>query len=282
MLKAVAWMALTLFSFCFMAVAIRELSGQLSTFQILFFRSLIGLVVLSTLMIVTGNGVYFRSQRWLLHTFRNSLHFVGQYCWFIGIGLLPLAEVFALEFTVPLWTALIAAFVLGERLTIKKCVSIALGLLGVICIVGSDLGEVSNASLIVLFAAVIYSIVHVATKSLSTTDNTLTVIFFMCLMQLPIGLLFAIPEWTQPNSLQWWWVVIIGITGLSAHFGMTKAMHYAEVSVVVTMDFLRLPLIIVVGVFLYAEPFVASVLIGSLFMLAGNLLNIYPSRAQKQ
>lgn len=262
-------------SFCLMAVGARELSGQIDTFQVLFFRSAIGLVVISFITASTGNIKLFCSNRIRLHGVRNIFHFVGQYRWFIGIGLLPLAEVFALEFTVPLWIALIACFFLNEKFTTKKFISIMLGILGVIVIVRPGIEIINYASLIVLGAALCYAIAHASTKSLSSTESPVTILFLMCLVQLPIGFCFSLPNWQNPAGIQWLWLAAIGITAISAHYCMTKAMQYAEVTVVVTIDFFRLPLIAIVGVVLYSESFKITLIVVALLMILGNILNMY-------
>lgn len=262
-------------SFCLMAIGARELSGDIDTFQVLFFRSAIGLVVMFFVIASTGNIKLFRSHRIGLHGLRNVFHFFGQYGWFVGLGLLPLAEVFALEFTVPLWTALIACFFLNETFTVKKSISIVLGIFGVIVIVRPGIEIVNYASLIVLGAAFCYAISHTATKSLSSTENPLTILFLMCLIQFPIGLCLSLPNWQNPLGIEWLWLSTIGITALTAHYCMTKAMQYAEVTVVVTIDFFRLPLISIVGVVLYSENFKITLIVGTLLMLFGNLLNMY-------
>jgi drug/metabolite transporter (DMT)-like permease len=206
--------------------------------------------------------------------FRNIFHFVGQYGWFVGIGVLPLAEVFALEFTVPLWTLIIAALVLNERITPRKVVSIVLGMIGVLVIVKPGFAIINAASFIVLGAAICFAVVHSTTKHLSSSEKPLTVIFFMCIVQLPIGLLLSLADWQWPDQLQWVWLVTIGLSAISAHFCMTKAMQYAEVTLIVTIDFLRLPLIALVGVLLYNEAFEISLLVGGLLMLLGNYLRL--------
>ena len=264
-----------LLSFCLMAVGARELSGHIDTFQILFFRSAIGLSILTLLIVSTRKIKHFRTQRLGLHSIRNIFHFGGQYGWFAGIGLLPLAEVFALEFTVPLWTALIAYCFLGERLTARKIMSLLLGLLGVFIIVQPGIAIVNPASLIVIGAAICYAIAHSSTKSLSSTESPLTVLFFMCLIQLPIGLYFSLPHWQNPTHGEWLWMMIIGVTALSANYCMTKAMLYAEVTAVVTIDFLRLPVIALVGVMFYSENFELTLIIGASLMLLGNVVNMY-------
>ncbi len=258
-------------SFCLMAIGARELSGEISTFQMLFFRSVIGLVAISLMITLTRRKAHVFTRRLTLHGVRNLFHFLGQYGWFVGISLLPLAEVFALEFTVPVWTTLIAWLFLGEKLTQNKIVALFFGLLGVGIIVKPGIEVISLASLIVLGAAVCYSISHACTKSLASTEHPFTILFMMCLIQLPIGLAFTIPNWKMPMGGQWGWLLVIGVTALSAHFCMTKAMQYVEVTTVVIMDFFRLPAIAVVGVLLYGESFELSLLVGALFMLVGNL-----------
>ena len=275
---ALAWMSGTLLSFCLMALGARELSGEIPVLQVLFFRSAVGLILISSLILLLDKKHVFRSERVALHAFRNTFHFLGQYGWFVGIGLLPLAEVFALEFTVPIWTAIIAAFFLREKITPRKAVSIFLGVIGVMVIVRPGVEIVDTASLIVLGAAICYAVAYTATKSLSSSESPLTILFYMCLVQLPVSLFLSLSTWTWPAGIQWLWLVVIGVTALSAHFCLVKAMGYAEVTTVITLDFLRLPLIAVLGVLLYNEEFELYLLIGSGLMLAGNWVNFSPLR----
>ena len=279
---ALAWMSGTLLSFCLMALGARELSGSIPVFQILFFRSAIGLILISSLILLLGKKRRFRTNRIALHTFRNTFHFLGQYGWFVGIGLLPLAEVFALEFTVPIWTAIIAAFFLGERVTPRKAISILLGILGVMVIVRPGVEIVDVASLIVLGAAIGYAISYTATKALSFSESPLTILFYMCLIQLPVSLFLSLPVWAWPAGIQWLWLVVIGVTALSAHFCLVRAMGHAEVTTVITLDFLRLPLIAVLGVLLYDEAFEFYLLVGAGLMLVGNWVNLSSLRNQRK
>ena len=271
---AVIWMIGALLSFSLMAVCARELAGEIATHQTLFFRSVIGLVCVSIILLVSKNTLKIQTNRLGLHTFRNIFHFAGQYGWFLGIGLLPLAEVFALEFTVPIWTLIIAAVALGERITARKIVSVLLGSLGVFVILQPGVSIINAASIIVLASAVCYAISHTATKSLSSSESPMSILFYMCLIQLPIGFLLSMSNWAWPVGLQWLWLLIIGLTALSAHYCMAKAMQYAEVTKVVTLDFLRLPLIALVGVFLYSEQLEIAFIMGGLFMLAGNMVSL--------
>ncbi|MDP1519381.1 DMT family transporter [Porticoccus litoralis] len=279
----VLWMLGALLSLSLMAVGARELAGEINTFQTLFIRSVIGLLIISALIARVGGRSLFATSRPGMHIIRNLFHFGGQYGWFVGIGLLPLAEVFALEFTVPFWVALIAALCLGERLTIRKSLAIALGVAGVLVILRPGVEILEPASLIVLAAALSFSCAYVGTKSLAHTEDPLTVLFYMCLVQMPVSLVLALPHWQLPEEPRlWFWLVIVGVTALSAHFCITNAMKRAEAGIVVTLDFLRLPLIGLVGIVFYQEPFEMALLAGALLMLGGNLINVYRPRYQRE
>lgn len=275
MFHATLWVIGALTSFCLMAIGARELNSQIGVFQILFFRSIVGLLVLLPIMFLSKKSNFLLPKRIKLHLVRNLFHFAGQYGWFLGIGLLPLATVFAIEFTVPLWTIIISYFFLKESITVRKVIAVLLGILGVIVIVQPSLEVARYGSLMVLGAAICYAFSHVATKSLSNTENPISIIFMMCLIQASLGLLLFIKGWTTPAGIQWLWLVIIGVTALSAHYCMTKAMQHAEVTFVVTMDMFRLPLISLIGVLLYAEHFSVALILGMLLIVAGNSVNIY-------
>ena len=281
-MNTVLWMMGTLASFSFMAIAARELSGAIDTFQILFFRSLLGLIITSLLIFAKKDLSLFSTTRLKQHFARNITHFGGQYGWFLGLSLLPLATVFALEFTVPLWTAIIAAIFLKERITAKKACAILLGLVAVVIIVNPGNDIFNYASLIVLAAAIFYALAYVSSKSLTNTEHPMTILFYMCLIQLPLGLVFTLLNWHTPNFIQWAWLLLVGVTALTAHYCITRAMQLSEVSTVVTLDFLRLPLIALVGIVLYAEDFQISIIVGGALMLLGNLINVPPRLITKK
>lgn len=279
------WMVGALASFCLLAVGARELSGALSISQSLCIRSAIGLIFLTIVYLANYREINNQliesskktkySKKIKLHIFRNVFHYAAQYGWFFGIGLLPLAEVFALEFTVPIWTLIIAVLFLGEKVTWTKLSSITLGTLAVFIIVQPGSAIIDNASLVVLLAAIFFAASHTLTKSLSLTESPFSILFYMCAIQFPIGLALSFSSWLWPNTEQWLWLIVIGLSALSAHFCLAKSMQYADVTSIVTLDFFRLPLIALVGVFFYAEDFELSLLVGGIMMLVANLINLY-------
>lgn len=266
-----------LFSFLTMAVGARELSGALGTFEILFFRSLIGLIAVSLLLTRHGWG-QIMTRRLGVHALRNIAHFGGQFGWFYGIAFIPLAEVFAIEFTVPVWTALLAALLLGEDITRPRLIAVVLGIAGVWMILRPGAAVVHPAAIAVLLGAVGYATSHTLTKKLSGFDSPLAILFYMTLIQLPLGLVPALSRWVAPPLTAWPWLVAVGLTALSAHYCMTRAFQLADATVVVPMDFLRLPLAAVVGFLFYAEKIEWWVLAGAAVIFAGSLINIRAER----
>lgn len=260
---------------CFLAMAIsgRELSKELSTFQVLFFRNVVGLIVLAALLYRSGWRVL-RTQAPGTHLLRNIVHFAGQYGWFFGIARIPLAEVFALEFTMPIWTALLAPFILGERMTPTRALVVVIGFVGTLIVLRPGLTLVQPAALAVLASALAYAIAHMMTKRLSSRDSPLAILFYMTVMQLPMGLVMSLSHWIWPSMHAWPWIAVVGVAALAAHYCMTRAFLLADTMVVMPMDFLRLPLIAGVGFLFYNEKLDLWVLAGAMVLCAGAWLNL--------
>lgn len=271
--KAVLWMTGTLVSFTAMAVAVREVSDTMQSFEILFFRSLVGLAIVLPLVLMHGLGSV-RTNRLGQHVIRNVVHFGGQLGWVYGIAVLPLAVVTAIEFTTPVWTAILAMLFLGEKLTRGRVVAIVFGLGGVLVILRPGIEIVQVAALIVLASSICYASTHIFTKKLTATDTPLAILFYMTLVQLPLGLVPALFEWVPPTLADVPWLVTLGASALSAHYCLARAFRLADATIAVPMDFLRLPLVAFVGFLLYAEEFEVAVLAGAALIFAGNYYNI--------
>jgi len=256
-----------------MALSVRELSDTMSTFQLLFFRSIVGLFIIGILVWRSG-WAQIKSQQLGLQIFRNIVHYGGQFGWFVGIALLPLAEVFAIEYTVPIWTMLFAVPILGERLTKVRMIVVGIGFAGVLIILRPGAELIDIGAIAVLGAAVCYAIAHVLTKKLASTDSTLAILFYMTVVQLPLGLIPSLNDWYWPVLAEWPLVIMVGLSALSAHYCLTSAFRLADASVVAPMDFLRLPIAAVVGVMLYQEPLDPYLFVGAGLIMAGIILNI--------
>jgi drug/metabolite transporter (DMT)-like permease len=272
-LRGALWMGGALVSFSVMAVAARELLRAMGSFEILFLRSLVSFVLVLAVLPRFGLGAL-RTRHFGLHIVRNLLHFGGQYAWVYAIAMLPLATVFAIEFTMPVWTALLAMLILGERLNRGRIVMLVLGLAGILVILKPGFAIVEPGALAMLAGSFAYASMNIATKRLAEKDSAFAILFYMSAIQLPLGLFPALSQWVSPRIAELPWIVAIGAAGLSAHYCLTRALRIADAMVVVPVDFLRLPLIAVVGMVFYGEPLELSIMLGAVVIFAGTYYSI--------
>lgn len=266
----------TLFSFSVMAVSIRLLANKLTVFEILTVRSAGALIILFSLLALRPA---LRSQiptkRLPMHFFRAAIHFAGQYCWALSLTLLPFALIFALEFTLPVWALILSIAILGEKLTSGRIVVIVLGLIGALVILRPGIQAFQPAALLVLVSSIFYAVFNVYTKKMTATETTFGIVFWMNLLQLPLGLAGSDPFFiARLDTWQYLPLVGVGAAGLSAHYCIANAFRYGDASVVIPLDFLRVPLIAVVGWMFFGESVDALVFVGAGIILAGILWNL--------
>jgi drug/metabolite transporter (DMT)-like permease len=277
------WMTGTLLSFTVVAVSVRALAGALSAFEMMTVRSAFGLAVM--LAILAARPVLREElslRRLRLHALRNTLHFASQIGWAVSVMLLPLATVFALEFTMPAWVALFAVLALGERMTASRVGALVVCFVGVLVIVRPGFGGFQPVALIALGTALAFALVAICTKKLISTESTFAILFWMNLMQLPMN--FAGSDPLFLTRLDWWMAVPllgIGIAGLSTHFCLTNAFRHGDASVVIPLDFLRVPFIAALGALFYAEPLDGLVFAGAGLILAGIVWNLRAEARRK-
>lgn len=278
--KAVFYMTGAIASFVAMAVAGRAVSFQLDTFEIMLFRSFIGFLLVLGFILVRGEGKNISRRHMGVHVVRNLFHFSGQNLWFFALTVIPLAQVFALEFTTPLWILILSPLILGERLSRKKISVGLIGFGGALLVAqpamsGLSLGVISAALAAVGFAGSI-----VLTKKLTQSETILTVLFYMTLFQLGFGIICAgyDGDISLPSAQNLPWVILIACAGLAAHFSLTAALSLAPATLIAPIDFIRLPAIVVIGFVFYSEPVDALVILGAGIIFAANYVNILGER----
>jgi len=287
-IKAAFWMCGAIASFIAMAVSGRAIQTVLDSFELMFWRSLIGFAIVCVLVVVSARSLatvapVIRPTRPGLHLTRNIFHFAGQNLWFYGLMVIPLSQLVALEFTMPIWVALLAPLVLGEVFTRKRLTVACLGFVGVLIVAQPGVQPLNSGHLAAILAAVGFAMNLMLTKRIMRHDGVLCVLFWMTLLQTVFGLALAqIGGFTWPPAAIWPWLAIIGITGLSAHYSLTTALSLAPASTVAPMEFLRLPLIALVGVWLYAEVLDPLVFVGAAIIVLANWINIRRTRPPAQ
>ncbi len=272
-IRAALWMGATIVSFLLMMVSARELVDTLSPFEILGFRSGIAFLILLPVALRRG-WLGMRTTRAGMHALRNIFHFGGQVAWMIAIALMPLTEVTALEFTTPLWTALLAVIFLDERFGRHRAIAAALGFVGVLVILRPGAGVFSPNALIVIAGAFGYAVSNITAKSLTRTEDAIRIVFYMQVMQFPMALGPALWFWTTPDWADAPWLFFMGATALSAHYAMVRAFALADVTLILPIDFLRLPCMAVIAWMLYSETLDPWVMAGAAVIFGGNYISV--------
>ena len=280
-MKATVWMIGAMFSFSLMAVSGRELATNLNTFEIMLFRSIIGFLIVLAIGYFAKTLAEIKWDRLGLHLFRNLAHFLGQNLWFLAVASIPFSQLFALEFSTPVWVALLAPLFLGEVLTRQRVLAVILGFAGVLIVARPDINQFDFAVVAAIACAICFAGSMMATKSLTSDQSITCILFWLTLMQLAMGLVATVftGTITFPEGINIFWIVIVGIGGLTAHFCITNALALAPAIVVIPLDFMRLPLISVIGFLAYGEAFELPILVGAGVIFIAILLNL---KAEKQ
>ncbi|MBB5515814.1 drug/metabolite transporter (DMT)-like permease [Rubricella aquisinus] len=276
-LRAALWMIGATLSFSSMALAGRAIAVELDTFELMLFRSLIGVVIITTIAVAMKRTAEIERRDMPLHLFRNIGHFTGQNLWFFAVAVIPLAQLFALEFTTPLWIALLAPIFLGEKYTRARLLAVAIGFLGILLVAQPGQIEISGGVIAAAGSAIGFAVSLMVTKRLTQRGHSvLNILFWLTVTQSIFALVcagydgdIALPSL---NGLPF--VVIVSVAGLSAHFCITTALSLAPATFVAPLDFIRLPLIGLVGYLFYNETINLVMVIGAVLILSANLVNL--------
>ena len=276
-IQAAIWMTGTIVSFSAMAVSGREISFELDTFEIMMYRSIIGLIIVLLLAKLFKTHREISTQNLSLHFYRNLSHFTGQNLWFYALTLIPFAQLFAFEFSVPLWVMLAAPFLLGERLTNIRIISILVGFIGILIVTRPWLAGLAPGIIPAALCAIGFACSVIFTKQLTQKVSITCILFWLTSMQLLMAVICAgyDGDISFPSSSNFIWIIIIGTGGLLAHFCITKALQLAPATVVTPIDFCRLPVIAAIGYVFYNEALDIFIIGGAIIIFIANYINIW-------
>ena len=282
-LRAALWMTGAIASFSSMAIAGRAVSLQLDTFEIMMYRSLFGICIVLGVAGFAGTLGQVTRRHIGVHLLRNMAHFTGQNLWFYAVTVIPLAQVFALEFTSPLWVLVLSPLILAERLTRVRVIAALLGFAGILVVTRPGAESLNMGVFTAALSAVGFALSIVFTKRLTRSETITCILFYLTIMQAVFGIICA--GWdgdiALPDATTLPWLLLIGCAGLLAHFCLTTALSIAPATVVVPIDFARLPLIAVIGMAFYNEPLDIFVFLGAALIFAGNYYNLLTETRRK-
>ncbi|MGB3246234.1 MAG: DMT family transporter [Sulfitobacter sp.] len=276
-LRAALWMIGAIVSFTAMAVSGRLIGGQYDTFEIMLYRSAFGLVVVLLVARWAGTLGQINRDAFGLQIIRNIVHFSGQNLWFYALTIIPLAQLFAFEFTTPLWVIVLAPLLLGERLTGVRAIAAALGFVGILIVARPTVAGINSGVIAAAACAIFFALTFITTKKLTGRQTITGIMFYLTLLQLIFGISTAgyDGDITAPTLSAAPFLLVIGIGGLVAHFCIAKALSLAPATIVSPIDFARLPVIAIIGMLAFGETLDVWVFVGAIVIFAGNYLNIW-------
>ena len=250
--EAALLMIFTCACFAGMSAVIRDLSSEISPFQIAFFRNAIGLIFLVPLMWRLGFEIP-RGPVLKAYGIRAVIGICAMWVWYSALSITPLAEAITLNFTVALWMIPVAILLLREKVGMRRWGATVVGFGGVLIVMQPGADTVNLGSLLAILAALLFAISMALVRILARTQRPIAIVFYMNLVMTPLSLGPAIAVWTTPDLTQLGWLFFIGLLATFAHFGMARALSLVEASSVIPLDFTRLPFAAAIGYFAFGE-----------------------------
>jgi drug/metabolite transporter (DMT)-like permease len=250
--EAALLMVFTCACFSGMSAIIRDLSSEISPFQIAFFRNAISLIFLIPIMWRLGFEVP-RGPVLKAYAIRAIIGICAMWVWYSALSITPLAEAITLNFTVALWMIPVAILLLGEKVGARRWGATLVGFCGVLIVMQPGAESVNLGSLLAILAALLFAISIALVRLLARTQRPIAIVFYMNVLMTPLSLGPAIAVWTMPNLAQLGWLVLVGLIATVAHFGMARALLLVEASSVMPLDFTRLPFAAAIGYFGFGE-----------------------------
>lgn len=264
-------------SFSLMAIAGREASADLDTFEIMLFRAFVGFSTVATVLALRGDlRAAFELRQPGLHLLRNIAHYAGQNLWFYAVSVIPMAQLFALEFTAPLWAIVLAPLVLGEAIRTRGLIAAGLGFAGIIIVAQPGSATLSPHLIAGALCGIGFALSALLTRKLTRHVSLPQILLWMTIIQMGLGLIGAgyDGDITLPSSQSLPWILVIGVAGVNAHFCLTAALKLAPAGVVMPIDFARLPVIAILAAWIYGETLDPLVFAGAALIIAGNAINL--------
>ncbi len=266
--RGALWMSAASFFFAVIYVVIRRLTLTVPIQELVLFRAVLGIAFMAPWLMRAGRGALATRRKWI-YVWRTVLSYSGMLCWFYALANMPLADATSLMFTLPLFTVLLAATFLGERVGLDRWMATAVGFGGALIIIRPGFVEIGLAAGAALYTALSYAGGGVMTKALVRTESPNAVVFYSFALLTVISLGPAIAWWRTPVWQDVSWIVAFGILSAVATQCVTRSFAAAPASVVVPFQFLKLPFVALIALLWFAELPDPWTWLGALVIFAG-------------
>ncbi|MFT4737385.1 MAG: drug/metabolite transporter (DMT)-like permease [Cyclobacteriaceae bacterium] len=269
--SGVRYMLFAVFVFSLMKVFVKTLS-HLPVIEIILFRAIISLFISLFFLIRQKVPVFGKNKPLLLG--RGITGAIALTLNFYLIQQIPLATVSTLTYLAPVFSTLIGIFLVKERVKHIQWLFFAISFAGILVIQGFD-ARISTIHLVMgittsLFMGLAYNFV----RRLNTTEHPLVIIFYFPLVLLPIASVWTYYVWIPPVGMDWFYLLMVGLSTQIAQFFMTKAYQQSEISTVSILNYLGIVFSLALGFYFFDETFNLMTYLGMGMVLAGVVLNV--------
>ena len=263
-------MLLAVAIFSCMDALIKWLSTTYPTIEIVFFRSCFAFVPLLAALLKGGRGAL-RTRRPLAQAGRAMVGLVSMVAFFYCFRIMPLADVFGIAFSAPLFVTALSVPLLGERVGIRRWSAVAVGFVGVLIMLRPDSGVFASASWIALFATVLYALGQIFVRDLTKTETTTGIVFYVTLTT-TVASAVAMPfQWVTPSAVDAPLLAAVGILGGVAQLAFTRAFRLAPAAVISPFDYTGLLYAAVIGYAVWGDVPTLPFLVGAAIVIASGL-----------
>lgn len=250
--RGALWMLVACLSFAVMSALIRQLSAYMHPFEVVLFRNLAGFAFMLPWLLRSG-VIALRTDHHRLYLGRSFLGFLSMLAWFSALALMPLAEATALSFTAPLFATVFAVLILGEIVRARRWTATAVGFVGAMIVLRPGFAEPGLGHTLLLVSAALHGFNAIVVKQLTRTENPNAIVTYTTLYILPMSLVPALFVWTIPPWEAVPWIVLLGLVATFGHQALTRAFMVADTSVVMSLDFGRLPFVALIAWLAFGE-----------------------------
>ena len=256
------------FSFVVMHSAAKYLSDQIHIFEITFLRCALVAVVLAPMIFKEGKSSLITKQP-KFQIYRIITNSIAMLCFFYGLTLTTLAEVTALNLTVPIFTTLLAFLFLNEKLKKHRLAALFIGFLGAIIVLRPDI-SINIGGVLILISALIWSISLIFIKKLTETDSPVTISLYAGVGMIPATFVAAYPYLIMPNLYQFLIILFIAVTGTIAQTLLNSAFKRGQLAILLPFDYLKLIWSVLIGYTIFVESTTISLWIGGTLIVGAS------------
>jgi len=246
------WMCMATLLTSFTGAFVRELGGSVPTMELVFFRNFIALIMLAPWFLRLGASVM-RTRRLPLYGLRVTFAYLSMLMQFYALSQMQIAKVYALQFTIPVFTILLAVLVLKQRADAHSWAACLVGFAGAVIVIRPGIIEISLAVVLTLCSAVLSGGSNTTIKLLARTDGPGVITVYTNLLMMPLAFVPMLFVWVTPTLAQWPWIIGIGVTGSVGGYCFTRAVSSADARVVQPFQFSRMIFATAIGFAMFAE-----------------------------